>query len=169
MVVATTHSYRSICNDASFPFSYILKDECCGFFTHLGVTLWIWNHGVPSIDELLRHFYALWMDSAETWQKIGEDIYVVYLATHGKRLWPYVLNNLQQSWLHPSSFSAWRIEPEVEGTRGNCGIFQSKGMQLDRLYTILFTFIRKGQFCVGCVHFCLHGLIAFLACKRNEV
>jgi hypothetical protein len=63
-----------------------LKDECCGFFTDLGVTLLIWNHGVPSIDELLRHFYALWMDSAETWQKIGEDIYVVYLATHGKRL-----------------------------------------------------------------------------------
>jgi hypothetical protein len=63
-----------------------LKDECCGFFTDLGVTLLIWNHGVPSIDELLRHFYALWMESAERWQKIGEDIYVVYLATHGKRL-----------------------------------------------------------------------------------
>jgi hypothetical protein len=95
MVVATTHSYRNICNGASFPFSYKLKDECCGrffthlgdeFFTHLGVTLWIWNHGVPSIDELLRHFYALWMESAERWQKIGEDIYVVYLAMHGKRL-----------------------------------------------------------------------------------
>jgi hypothetical protein len=69
-----------------FPLSYKLKDECCGFFTDLGVTLWIWNHGVPSIDELLRHFYALWMESAERWQKIGEDIYVVYLATNGKRL-----------------------------------------------------------------------------------
>jgi len=86
MVVATTCSYRSICNGASFPLSYKLKDECCGFFTDLGVTLWIWNHGVPSIDELLRHFYALWMESAERWQKIGEDIYVVYLATNGKRL-----------------------------------------------------------------------------------
>jgi hypothetical protein len=95
MVVATTFSYRGICNGASFPFSYKLKDECCGgffthlgdeFFTHLGVTLRIWNHGVPSIDELLRHFYALWMESAERWQKIGEDIFVMYLATHGKRL-----------------------------------------------------------------------------------
>jgi hypothetical protein len=83
MVVATTCSYRSICNGASFPFSYKLKDECCGgffthladeFFTHLGVTLQIWNHGVPSIDELLRHFYAL------------NHIYVVCLAMHGKRL-----------------------------------------------------------------------------------
>jgi hypothetical protein len=26
------------------------------------------------------------MESAERWQKIGEDIYVVYLAMHDKRL-----------------------------------------------------------------------------------
>jgi hypothetical protein len=86
MVVATTRSYRSICNGASFPCRGFFTHRGDEFFIHLGVTLWIQNHGVPSIDELLRHFYALWMESAERWQKVGEDIYVVYLATHGKRL-----------------------------------------------------------------------------------